>query len=187
MNTQSSLKTPSHPKNRRALVISIAGLAAGVGAGLSWWNQQEPVSTSGIAPLEGFWDLEWETPEGKKLQMRSFQGNPILINFWATWCPPCVEELPLLDAFYRENKSKGWQVLGLAVDKAAAVRGFLEKMPLGFPIAMAGLGGVDLGRNLGNLTGGLPFSVVISKNGMIAQRKMGRLGVADLEAWRSLK
>ncbi|MBV5344216.1 MAG: TlpA family protein disulfide reductase, partial [Rhodoferax sp.] len=96
-------------------------------------------------------------------------------------------ELPLLDAFYRENRSKGWQVLGLAIDKAGAVRSFLEKMPLSFPVAMAGLGGVDLGRNLGNVTGGLPFSVAIAKSGEIAQRKMGRLGVADLEAWRGLK
>jgi thiol-disulfide isomerase/thioredoxin len=187
METPSPLNSTDQPKHRRAILLSIAGVAAGVGAGLSWWNQQPAVATAGFSPVDGFWDLEWDTPDGAKLSVRSFQGKPILLNFWATWCPPCVEELPLLDAFYRENRSKGWQVLGLAIDKAGAVRNFLEKMPLSFPIAMAGLGGVDLGRNLGNVTGGLPFSVAITKNGEIAQRKMGRLGVADLEAWRSLK
>lgn len=187
METPSPLNPSQQPQHRRAILLSIAGLATGVGAGLSWWNQQETASTPPLAPVDGFWDLVWDTPDGEKLSVRSFQGQPILLNFWATWCPPCVEELPLLDAFYRENRSKGWQVLGLAIDKAAAVRGFLEKMPLSFPIAMAGLGGVDLGRNLGNVTGGLPFSVAISKSGEIAQRKMGRLIAADLEAWRGLK
>ncbi len=187
MDTPPSLQTAANLKRRSAILLSIAGLATGVGAGLSWWNQRETVSASDFTPLEGFWDLEWDTPLGEKLRMRSFQGSPILLNFWATWCPPCVDELPLLDAFFRENRSKGWQVLGLAADKAGAVRSFLEKMPLSFPIAMAGLGGVEFGRNLGNLAGGLPFSVVIAKNGVIAHRKMGRLSNADLEAWRGLK
>ena len=119
--------------------------------------------------------------------MKTFLGKPLLLNFWATWCPPCVEELPLINAFYRQNKANGWQVLGLAVDKLAPVQAFLKKMPLDFPVAMAGLDGAELGRGLGNLAGGLPFSVVFAADGTVLHRKMGRLSQADLELWVRLK
>ena len=118
--------------------------------------------------------------------MQSFQGRPLLINFWATWCPPCIEELPLIEAFYQENKAKSWQVLGLAVDKPDRVQSFLKSTPLSFPIAMAGLEGTELSRELGNPTGSLPFSVVFSSDGQIAQRKLGRLQAQDLDQWRGL-
>ena len=119
--------------------------------------------------------------------MSGFKGRPLLINFWATWCPPCVEELPLINTFYLQHKAAGWQVLGLAVDGASAVNKFLEKMPLAFPVALAAMSGVELGRNLGNLTGGLPFSVALSADGRVLQRKMGRLTSDDLAAWSALK
>jgi thiol-disulfide isomerase/thioredoxin len=119
--------------------------------------------------------------------MQSFRGRPLLLNFWATWCTPCVEELPLINDFYRQNKANGWQVLGLAVDKLAPVQAFLQKMPLDFAIGMAGLTGAELGRGLGNLAGGLPFSVVLGSDGMGAQRKLGRLTAADLASWVRLK
>jgi thiol-disulfide isomerase/thioredoxin len=118
--------------------------------------------------------------------MQSFQGRPLLINFWATWCPPCIEELPLIETFYQENKAKSWQVLGLAVDNAERVQSFLQANKLSFPIGMAGLEGTQLSRELGNVGGGLPFTVVFSSDGQIAQRKLGRLQVQDLEQWRGL-
>jgi hypothetical protein len=95
--------------------------------------------------------------------------------------------LPLLDRFYRENSPNGWQVVGLAVDQPSAVRGFLQKMPLSFPVGLAGLGGTELGKSLGNLVGGLPFSVVVGSRGSVLHRKMGRLATADLALWAALR
>ena len=106
-----------------------------------------------------------------------------MVNFWATWCPPCVEELPLLNAFYQRHKSQGWEVLGFAVDQPTAVRMFLQRVPVAFPVAMAGLGGTDLARSLGNATGGLPFTVVIDANGAIAHTKLGKVSPDDLNNW----
>jgi thiol-disulfide isomerase/thioredoxin len=111
----------------------------------------------------------------------------LLVNFWATWCPPCIEELPLINAFYRENNANGWQVLALAIDRLAPVQSFLAQHPLDFPVAMAGMSGTELVRSLGNLSGGLPFSVAVGGDGSVLQRKLGRLSSDDLAVWRSLK
>ena len=139
------------------------------------------------AVAEAFWKLSFDTPAGAPLAMSSFRGKPLLVNFWATWCPPCVEELPLLDYFFQENKSKNWQVLGLAVDQPSAVRTWLQTRPLNFPVAMAGLSGTDLSKSMGNLAGSLPFSVVFTGNGEIAHRKIGKVEPQELAQWVLLK
>ncbi|MBY0409678.1 MAG: TlpA family protein disulfide reductase, partial [Burkholderiaceae bacterium] len=127
--------------------------------------------------------MEFDNPLGGVVSLASMAGKPLLLNFWATWCPPCVHELPMLNTFYRENSSKGWQTLGLAIDQPSAVNKFLARMPLDFPVGLAGLGGTDLGRSLGNLTGGLPFTVVFGADGKVLHRKMGQVSEQDLQAW----
>ncbi len=170
---------------RRALGVAAAAVFSGMGVG--WWTTHDGAATADSGPVDGFWSLQWDTPEGRPLSMQSFKGHPLLLNFWATWCPPCVEELPLINAFYRQNKGNQWQVLGLAVDKLEPVQAFLKRTPLDFPIGLAGLSGADLGRSLGNLTGGLPFSLVIGSDGVVKQRKLGRLRGEDLDEWARLK
>ena len=173
--------------NRRWLLGATAASATALGAGFALWRFQTAEISVAEPPVEGFWSLQWDTPQGSRLAMESFRGRPLLINFWATWCTPCVEELPLINDFYRQNSGNGWQVLALAVDKLAPVQSFLQRMPLDFPVGMAGMTGTELGRSLGNMAGGLPFSVVLSAEGMIVQRKLGRLSAADLAIWLRLK
>lgn len=165
-----------------ALAAAVAGLA---GAGVAWWRH----TPQAVAPeaMQGLWGLAFDTPAGLRLELQSLRGRPLLINFWATWCPPCVEELPLLDAFYRENSSKGWQILGLAVDKLEPVRAFLGRHPLTFPVALAGMEGLALSKSLGNLAGGLPFTVLIGADGTLLNRKIGKLSSEDLALWQTLK
>ncbi len=115
--------------------------------------------------------------------MASLKGRRVLLNFWATWCPPCVEELPLLDSFQQQRAANGWQVVGLAIDQPSAVRQFLARTPVRFPIGLAGLEGTELAKSLGNLSGGLPFTVVLGPDGQVRQRRMGKLSRADLDAW----
>ena len=108
------------------------------------------------------------------------------MNFWATWCPPCVEELPLINQFYRQQAAAGWQVLGLAVDQAGPVARFLERLPLDFPVALAGFAGTDLSRSLGNASGALPFSVVLGRDGAVLHRKLGKVSADELKLWAQL-
>lgn len=178
---------PPAAANRRWLLGATAASAAVLGAGFAWWQLPSPHGPAATPPVDGFWSMQWDMPQGGRVAMEAFRGRPLLVNFWATWCAPCVEELPLINDFYRQNKANGWQVLALAVDRLASVQSFLQKMPLDFPVGMAGASGTELGRGLGNLAGGLPFSVVVSADGMVVQRKLGRLTPDDLAAWLRLK
>lgn len=191
MNTplpeREQLESVPSSRRRRMLLAGTGAVAGLVGVGAAWWRTRAPDAPAPLPPAEGFWLSQFDTPEGGKLNLSAFQGRPLLINFWATWCAPCVDELPLINDFYRQNKANGWQVIGLAVDKLVPVQSFLRQMPLEFPVGLAGLGGAELSRGLGNLVGGLPFSVVFGREGMVLQRKMGRLSPEDLANWLRLK
>lgn len=167
---------------RRALIAGGAAAVALAGAGLAWW-QLRPAPPDADAAA-AFWSQSWDTPDGRTLAAAGLRGGPLLVNFWATWCPPCVEELPLLDEFFRAGRDQGWQVLGLAIDQPSAVRAFMVKRPLSFPVGLAGLGGTELARGLGNAKGGLPFSVLFDREGGLVERKLGRLLPQDLQRWQ---
>lgn len=180
--------TPPNQHRRRLLSGTVAATAI-VGAGWGWWHSQRanPASdTPDGAP--NFWEQTFDTPtEGHALALRSFQHRPLLVNFWATWCPPCVAEMPLLNHFFRQQQANGWQVLGIAVDKPAAVRQFLARQPVDFPVALAPLEGSNLARALGNLGGGLPFTVLLDANGQVRQRKIGQVTPQLLQGWTALR
>jgi thiol-disulfide isomerase/thioredoxin len=168
---------------RRAWVLGGAAIAAGAaGAGLSWQKLQL-TGDSGSRLGPEFWSQRFERPEGGELALDSLRNAPLLLNFWATWCPPCVKEMPLLDGFYRQHQAAGWRVVGLAIDSPTPVREFLAKRPVGFPIGLAGLAGTDLGRTLGNANGSLPFTVVVGREGTVIERKLGALDATDLARW----
>ena len=170
-----------HQSRRRWLVGAVAGAATLGGIGLAWRTlEKAPVPQT----LDSsFWQLEFATPGGQTLTMHSMHGKPLLLNFWASWCPPCIEELPLLSNFFKENSANGWQVLGLAVDELDPVKRFLAHSPLSFPVALAGISGLQLSKSLGNLIGGLPFTVVIDPTAKVIHRKMGKVTPDELRAW----
>jgi thiol-disulfide isomerase/thioredoxin len=171
--------------NRRWWMVGAGGAAAAAGAGLAWWRLRPGSSMSGAE--SAFWAGEFPGLRGETLRMKAFAGRPLLLNFWATWCPPCVEELPLINQFHRQHAAAGWQVLGLAVDQAAPVNRFLARLPLDFPVALAGMGGIELSRSLGNPSGALPFSVVFGADGVVRHRKLGKLGADELAQWALLR
>jgi thiol-disulfide isomerase/thioredoxin len=163
------------------MYAGVAALAAIGGVGVAWKRQE----LGAISPeaLNSFWAAEFDTPAGESLSMKSLQGRPLVINFWATWCTPCIEEMPLIDAFFRENESKGWQVLGLAIDQPSRVRQFLTQFPVNYKIGLAGLNGTELGKLLGNDVGGLPFTVVLNADGQLILSKLGKLTANDIKKW----
>ncbi|HWH84578.1 MAG TPA: TlpA disulfide reductase family protein [Burkholderiaceae bacterium] len=170
--------------NRRRLALAgVAVVAAATGAGVAWRRRLAPEAS---APAD-WWTLRFERPEGGTLALDAFRGRPLLVNFWATWCPPCVKEMPLLDGFHRgQAAGQGWQVVGLAVDQRAPVQTFLAQHPVTFPIGLVGMDGIELAQRLGNRGGGLPFSALFDRHGVAMQRKLGALEPDDLARWAQL-
>lgn len=164
--------------NRRFLLAfaGLTALAGGVGLALRGRHDD-------AAALEALWSMRFDTPDGGSLVMAERRGKPLLINFWATWCAPCVREMPAIDRFGRDFSSNGWQIVGLAIDGPTPVREFLTRVKVDFPIGLAGLEGTQLARLLGNESGGLPFTVVLDPAGRIVQRKLGETSYEELAGW----
>lgn len=179
-------------EKRRKLLYTGAAMLAAL-AGIAWQGRktEKTVGSSSTGAVSAgsqdpLWGLTLDTPQGQSLALQSLRGQPLIINFWATWCPPCIEELPLLNAFHRQSHSNGWQILGIAVDRLEPVQKFLQRLPLEFPVVLAGMEGLALSKKLGNDTNGLPFSVLIAADGTILDRKIGKLEAADLANWKQL-
>ena len=171
------------PKSgRRHWLLAGVVLAAGLGGAMFAWQKFKPRGVMNEA-VQNFWLQEFDKPEGGTLSLQSMRGKPLLVNFWATWCPPCIEELPLIDAFYVANKAKSIQVIGLAVDQPSMVRRYLGQKPLTFPVGLAGFTGTALGQSLGNQQSVLPYSLLFAANGMLLKQKAGKLEQSDLDEW----
>ena len=100
---------------RRLLLGGVAASAALAGLGAAWWRSRPP-------PAAELWALRLPRPEGGELAFADWRGRNLVVNFWATWCAPCIRELPQLDRFQRDFAGRGWQVVGIAVDRPDAVR-----------------------------------------------------------------
>lgn len=174
-------------KRRQFLQFGAAGLGLAVGV-LAWKSQQKGetgAANEGDAEsgLNAFWKMQMPGLDAKQLVMQDFKGKPLLINFWATWCPPCVSEMPLLERMYSENAAKNIQILGIAADKEEAVKRFVVQKQIHFPIAIAGGEAINLSKSLGNPLGSLPFSVFVHSDGTVQRVKIGELHEDDIKIW----
>ncbi|WP_269792297.1 TlpA disulfide reductase family protein [Stenotrophomonas sp. Iso1] len=112
-----------------------------------------------------------------------FKGKPLLINVWASWCAPCIEEMPELARFAARHADNGPQVVGLALDTPEAVLDFLGNVPVYYPIVIETPGPVDASVKLGNTQGLLPYSVLVDAQGRIVKQKLGPFKAGEIEAW----
>ncbi|MGC1517749.1 MAG: TlpA disulfide reductase family protein [Azonexus sp.] len=120
--------------------------------------------------------------DDKPVALDRYKGKPLIVNFWARWCGPCRAEIPELIEIRKAHKGK-LEVLGIGIeDKADAARDFAKAYEMDYPLFVAGAKGIPLMQALGNTKGGLPFTLVIDRNGQVIQKKLGVMKKADLDA-----
>ena len=126
-----------------------------------------------------------KTPEGDVVALpAAWAGKPTLVNLWATWCAPCLKEMPELDAYASEQVANGAQVVGIALDEAEPVRAFLQQHGIGYPNLLDTPGPADAGVRLGNPAGVLPYSVLVSADGRVLKTRIGPfVDSADIADW----
>jgi thiol-disulfide isomerase/thioredoxin len=174
----------------KLLLLLITGLA---GAGAGWWfteavlKDQQPVyQDSGPMPGELIGqvrpDFTLGSVTGEVLNASDFDGDVLLINFWATWCKPCREEMPMLSELHEEKAGQGFQVVGVALDDVQQARDFVADLGIGYPNLVGGADVMATGVMYGNRAGLLPYSVLIDRQGIIRWSKLGPLETADLNS-----
>jgi thiol-disulfide isomerase/thioredoxin len=113
--------------------------------------------------------------------LKEWQGKTLIINFWATWCPPCLKEIPEFIAMQKEYANKNVQFIGIAIDDKQAVKDYAAKMSINYPILLATDNGIDIARQWGNIIESLPFTVIVNPQGKIIHRQLGEITRIELE------
>lgn len=162
---------------RRKLLFGLAAAATltGVG-GLYFVARRRPVQPDSAALL----GLVLPDLAGQPVAVEQWRGKVLAINFWATWCPPCRAEIPDFIRAQGDYGSKGLQVVGIAIDDPAKVRRFVADLGINYPQLLADDAIMDLSRSLGNVSMGLPFTVIVDRRGAIAYTRVGMVSAKQL-------
>ncbi len=133
------------------------------------------------APTTELFAITLPDENGDPQALNQWQGKSVVLNFWATWCGPCREEMPELSELHTEYKDKNVVVLGIALDEIDAIKEFAEETPVSYPLFSAENVGGQLAANLGNDKNALPYTVIIKPDGTIASTYFGRISKALLK------
>lgn len=161
-------------------VVAVCALVAGVAVGMR--NGESPAATRDAAVAARLFEASLNDVLGQPQALSQWRGKPLVVNFWATWCKPCVQEMPELRTIRAAYAARGVEVIGIALDNPSEVRAFLKNIPVDYPILIGGLGGTDLARDVGDASGGLPFTLVLDARGAVAATKLGRIDATSVRA-----
>ncbi len=116
----------------------------------------------------------------KQRNIKEWQGKVLVVNFWATWCPPCLKEMPEFEALHAEYEKKGLQFIGIALDDAEPVKEFIASKKITYPILLGEDQGTKIAHDLGNIVNTVPFTVIVNKKGLVVKSHMGELSREQL-------
>ncbi|CAB3738760.1 Thiol-disulfide oxidoreductase ResA [Achromobacter animicus] len=168
--------------NRRLLLSAAVAVAATVAGGYTLMGRKpknDVVPADAGDPVAGLMQMQLPDLNGASHSLAGWKGQPIVVNFWATWCAPCIKEMPALDAL--QKKYPQVRFVGIGVDSAANMQKFVEKVQVSYPLWVIGAGAIDTLRKLGNPSGGLPFTIVFNADGSINRKILGEVQPDDLD------
>lgn len=164
----------------RALFASaaVALIALAAGIAFRWQAPTDRVRAESVAAL-----TRTELPDlsGQPTSIDRWRGRVLVVNFWASWCAPCRDEIPGLVRMQQKYAANGLQIVGIAVDSAAKSREAAGEMKISYPVLVGGMGTVDLTRELGNRVGGLPYTLILDRQGQLVGTHLGILTEPELE------
>ena len=165
-------------QRKRLYVIALAlgALAAGI-----WLAQSHSAAQAPAAPADAVWQLSFPDERGQPQALSQWRGQVVVLNFWASWCAPCREEMPDFAELRAQYRASGVEFVGIAIDNPANVAQFLRQQPVNYPILIGEGAAHSLARLLGNPSGALPYTGVLDRDGSIALSHLGRLPRATLE------
>jgi thiol-disulfide isomerase/thioredoxin len=157
-------------------IVAAVALAAGIYAG------KQALAPEGAADAGPLLAVTLPDLDGKPQSVGQWRGRVLVVNFWATWCAPCREEMPEFVKAQRDYGVRGLQFVGIATDDEPKVRQFAAEIGVNYPTLLGGYGAIELSRTLGNRVGALPFTVILDREGRVVHRQLGPLKPSQLRA-----
>jgi thiol-disulfide isomerase/thioredoxin len=160
-----------------ALLAGVAAIALAAGIYVRMESRSTTPSADAVLALT---KAEFKDLSGQPGSLEQWRGRVLVVNFWASWCPPCREEIPGLARISAQLAANGLQVVGIAVDSPEKAKESAAELGVNYPVLVAGLEIIDLTRRLGNRAGGLPFTVIVDRHGNLVQTHLGLISEAEL-------
>ncbi len=163
------------------IVLAVAGAAGFYGQ--QYFMAKKPQAAAAKSSVIGQPrpDFRYKDIEGNMRSASEWDGKVLLVNFWATWCPPCKKEIPAFIEIQEQYKDKGFQIVGIAMDDEDSVKDYADTMGMNYPVMAAEIDAVELSRRYGNRISALPFSVFVDRSGKIVATKAGGMNKQMVE------
>ncbi len=174
--------------NSRLISVALALAVASGAGGFALYQKLNQVTADGSEPARLHDGVPEIRPEftltdlaGTSRNIREWDGQVLLINFWATWCPPCQREIPAFIELQEKYAARGFQIVGIAIDREEPVRDFVDTMGINYPILTGEQDAIEIAQRYGNRLGALPYSVVVDRQGRIVSVQAGELTLEEAE------
>ncbi len=167
-------------KRRVLLFGAVAVVSAAAGMGFNAWRHRGAEAIEGAA--EAVWSTRLADLQGSLQPLSQWRGKVLVVNFWATWCAPCREEIPVFVKLQDQYRAQGLQFVGIAIDQRDPVLAFVREFGINYPVLLGGIDVIELSRRAGNRVGTLPFTLIFDRSGKIAATEVGGIKEAQLQA-----